>query len=380
MAVQSTHISDEHFMRQALALAAQGRGYASPNPLVGCVIVDKDGKVIGTGYHEKFGEAHAEVNAIRDAEKNGHKVAGTTLYVNLEPCSHQAKTPPCADLIIAKKLGRCVIAMRDPHSLVDGKGIDKLKAAGIDVTHGVLEAEARELNRIFITFVTKATPYVTMKLGMSLDGKTALRSGVSKWITSEASRTAVHAMRAEYDGVLVASATVLADDPELTVRLVKGRSPKRIILDANLRVPESAKVYSDAHAAQTIVVATERTLAEKTELRTMLASRGITFISATASDNQFVLKDVFAKLGAMDISSVLVEPGPTLATVLLQENLFDELVLFVAPMVLGNDARSAFADLHLKKLQDAGRLTLNACQAIEGSDDVRITYRAASKN
>ncbi len=368
--------TDDEHMREALELAVHGRGYVSPNPLVGCVIVDKKNNVIGTGYHEKYGEAHAEVNAIRDAEQQGHNISGATVYVNLEPCSHKAKTPPCADLLIEKGIARCLIGMRDPYSEVDGRGIEKLKAAKIELLVGVLEEESVELNKFFIKFVRSASPYITMKLGMSLDGKTALKSGISKWITSEPSRKAVHAMRAEYDAVLVASATVLADDPELTVRMVEGRSPRRIILDANLRVPETAKVYSDENAEQTIVIATEQTLKEKSEIRKMLSSRGITFIAASALNNQFILKDVFAKLGTMGIASVLVEPGPTLATVLLQEKLFDELVLFVAPILLGGDARSAFGDLHLKNFQQVHRLQMLSHEAVENSEDLKIIYRS----
>jgi diaminohydroxyphosphoribosylaminopyrimidine deaminase/5-amino-6-(5-phosphoribosylamino)uracil reductase len=365
-------------MQQALHLAAKGRGTVSPNPLVGCVIVDKEGNIIGSGWHQKFGEAHAEVNAIRDAEKNGFSVEGATVYVNLEPCSHQKKTPPCANLLIEKKIGKCVIGMLDPYEEVNGKGIEKLQAAGIEVIVGVLEEEAKELNKFFIKYVTTHSPYVTMKIGMSLDGKTALKSGASQWITSETSRKAVHQMRSEYDAVLVASATVLADDPELTVRLAEGRSPMRIILDANMRIPETAKVYSDSHAANTIVVTTERTLKEKSSLKQLLSSRGINFIEAKATDNQFVLKDVFAKVAKMDIASILIEPGPTLATVLLRENLFDELVLFVAPIVLGSDAKSAFGDLHIKRLLDAYKLRLHSSSVVEGSNDLRIDYRRIS--
>jgi len=370
----SNRSTDEIFMRQALELARKGRGYVSPNPLVGCVIVGKNGKIIGTGYHEKYGEAHAEANAVKDAAKNGHNLSGATVYVNLEPCSHKAKTAPCADLLIEKKISRCVIGMRDPYSEVNGKGIKKLKAAGIEVVEGILQDESEELNKFFVKFIKTGSPYITIKLGMSADGKTALKSGVSKWITSEASRKVVHRMRSEYDAVLVSSATVLADDPELTVRLVEGRSPKRIILDANLRIPESAKVYSDAHSANTIVVTTERTLKEKPEMKALLNSRGVAFIAA--KDNQFILNDVFQSLGTLNIASVLVEPGPTLATVLLQEKLFDELVLFVAPIVLGSDARSAFGDLHLKNFQQANRLRFMKSSIVEGSDDFLIEYRS----
>ena len=366
---------DKDFMRQAIELAAKGRGYVSPNPLVGCVIVSKDSKIIGKGYHKKYGEPHAEVNAIRDAEKKGQSLSGATVYVNLEPCSHLAKTPPCADLLIEKKIVRCVIGMRDPYSQVNGKGIEKLKAAEIEVVEGVLEKESAELNKFFIKFVKTGVPYITIKLGMSADGKTALKSGVSKWITSEASRKVVHSMRSEYDAVLVASATVLADDPELNVRLIEGRSPKRIILDANLRVPPSAKVYSDTHTAHTIVVTTQRSLKDKSEIKTLLTSRGVSFIEAKANENQFILSDVFHELGKLNIASVLVEAGPTLATVLLQEKLFDELVLFVAPIVLGGDARPAFGDLHLKNFQQAHRLHLQKYSVVEGSDDLMMEYR-----
>jgi diaminohydroxyphosphoribosylaminopyrimidine deaminase/5-amino-6-(5-phosphoribosylamino)uracil reductase len=371
-------LTDEIFMRQALELARMGCGYVSPNPLVGCVIVGKDGKIIGTGYHEKYGEAHAEVNAIKDAEKNGYDVSGGTVYVNLEPCSHKGKTPPCADLLVEKEISRCVIGLRDPYSKVNGKGIEKMKAAGIEVVEEILLNESTELNKFFIKFVKTGTPYITIKLGMSADGKTALKSGASKWITSEASRKVVHRMRSEYDAVLVSSATILADDPELTVRLTEGRSPKRIILDANLRIPESAKVYSDSHSANTIVVTTERIVKEKPETKALLNSRGVTFIAAKAKDNQFILKDVFESLGRLNIASVLVEPGPTLATVLLSEKLFDELVLFVAPIVLGSDARSAFGDLHLKNFQQAHRLRLHSSSVVENSQDLRMDYRKMS--
>lgn len=371
------HNTNDHFIHQALELATKGRGYVSPNPLVGCVIVGKDGKVLGTGYHQKFGEPHAEVNAVRDADKNGYSVNGATVYVNLEPCTHQGKTPPCTDLLIEKKIAKCVIGMQDPNPEVNGSGIAKMRAAGIEVISGVLEKECEELNKFFIKFVKTNTPYVTLKIASSLDGKTALKSGVSKWITSEASRKAVHEMRSHYDAILVTSATVLADDPELTVRLVEGRSPKRIILDANLRVPESAKVYSDSHSNNTIIVTTERALKEKSGLKHMLNSRGISFIEANDTQSQFILKDVFEKIGKLNIASILVEPGPTLATILLQENLFDELVLFVAPIVLGSDARSTFGDLHIKKLHDAYKLKLQACSVVEGSDDLRLDYRNA---
>lgn len=366
--------TEEYYMRQAFGLARNGRGFVSPNPLVGCVVV-KDSVLIGAGYHRQYGQAHAEVNAILDAEHNGYDVRGSTVYVNLEPCSHNGKTPPCADLLIQKKIARCVIAMSDPNPKVQGSGINKLRNAGIMVQEGILEEEARELNKFFIKYISTGIPYITIKIAMSLDGKTALKSGQSKWITSEASRTVVHRMRAEYDAVLVTSATVLADDPELTVRLVEGRSPKRIILDANLRVPETAKVYSDLSVAHTVIVINNRIGKEKPDRMKSLRNRGISFIEASAENNQLLLADVFKKTGNMGIASILIEPGPTLSTILLQEQLFDELAIFSAPAILGNDAQPAFSDLHLKRLEDVKRLQLKTCRIVEGSEDIITIYK-----
>ncbi|MBS1904273.1 MAG: bifunctional diaminohydroxyphosphoribosylaminopyrimidine deaminase/5-amino-6-(5-phosphoribosylamino)uracil reductase RibD [Bacteroidetes bacterium] len=366
---------DTELMRRALALAVRGRGHVSPNPLVGCVITDASGSVIGEGWHERYGEAHAEVNAVRNAESNGHSVEGATAYVTLEPCSHHGKTGPCADMLIAKKIARCVIAMEDPYHEVQGRGIKKLRDAGIEVEVGVLEAEAREIGKFFIKYVTTGMPYVTMKIAMSLDGKVALKSGASKYITSEASRAVVHRMRAEYDAVMVASATVISDDPELTVRLAKGRQPKRIILDASLRVSEHSKAYSDEHRASTIVVVNERILTEKKEKAALLSSQGVTFVPVVTNGEQLDLSTVLQELGKRGIASILIEPGPTLATTIFAQLLFDELVLFYAPTVLGDDARSAFGDLHLRSLAARENLTLVRAEGVGESGDVLLELR-----
>jgi diaminohydroxyphosphoribosylaminopyrimidine deaminase/5-amino-6-(5-phosphoribosylamino)uracil reductase len=365
---------DTAFMRRALELAQNGKGYVSPNPLVGCVIV-KNNEIIGEGWHERYGEAHAEVNTIVSCKKNGYSPEGATAYVTLEPCSHQGKTGPCADLLIAEKISRCVIAIGDPYEKVNGKGIEKLRAAGIEVEVGLLEKEAGEQNKFFLKHATSGLPYITVKQAMSLDGKISLRSSATKYISSEASRRIVHQMRAEYDAVLVASATVIADDPELTVRLSEGRSPKRIILDASLRVDESSKVYSDNYAALTIVIVNEKILTQKREKITALTGRGITIIPIASKTEQLDLATVFTELGKRNISSILIEPGPTLATTVLQSNLADEVVLFLAPMVLGDDAKSAFGDLHLRSLADAGHLRLAEVWQVPDSEDVYINLR-----
>lgn len=362
-------------MHRALELARRGAGFVSPNPLVGCVIADENGNILGEGSHEHYGEAHAEVNAVRNAESNGHSCEGATVFVTLEPCSHFGKTPPCVDLLIAKKIRRCVIAMQDPSKQVNGSGIKKLRDAGIEVDIGILENDAREVNRFFIKHVTTGLPYITMKLAMSLDGKIALKSGRSKYITSEASRTIVHRMRAEYDAVMVASATVIADDPELTVRLATGRQPKRVVLDASLRVGEDAKIYSDAHRSSTIVVANESVVREKRSKADELVSRGISIVGIKISGEQLDLKTVFTELGKQNITSILVEPGPTLATTINSLGLFDELVLFYAPTVLGDDARSAFGELHLHSLTDAKKFQLLESRNVEGSDDILVRLK-----
>ena len=366
---------DRTMMLRAIALAKQGAGYVSPNPLVGCVIVSANAEIIGEGYHKKYGEAHAEVNAVADAEVKGHTVEGSTVYVTLEPCAHTGKTPPCADLLIAKKIARCVIAVQDPYSEVNGKGIEKLQQSGIEVILGVCEEEAHEVNRFFLHAETSGRPYITLKIASSLDGKVALKSGKSQWITSEASRALVHQMRSEYDAVMVASATVIADDPTLTVRHVEGRNPKRIILDASLRVPESAKVVSDEFTSSTIILASDGAIKDKSAKVQSLEARGVKVLPIRTTSGQFDLQEAFFALRKSGITSILVEPGPTLATSFYQSGLFDEIALFLAPMVLGDDARSAFGELHISALGSAEKLSLHSVKHIERSDDILITYR-----
>jgi diaminohydroxyphosphoribosylaminopyrimidine deaminase / 5-amino-6-(5-phosphoribosylamino)uracil reductase len=366
--------SDRVFMERAIELAGRGAGTVSPNPLVGCVIV-KDGKIVGEGWHEQYGKAHAEVNAINDAKTKKNNIKGATAYVSLEPCSHQGKTGPCADKLIESKIARCVIALQDPYKEVAGKGIAKLKAAGIEVEVGLLEDAAREINKFFLKHVTKHLPYVTLKMAMSLDGKVALKSGKSKWISSESSRKMVHQMRSEYDAVMVASATVIADDPELTVRHTSGRNPRRIVLDASLRLEEKMKVLSDSDADKTIILTTHPAYRDKLDKVKQLEKRGVKIYKVGTIEGQLDLNEAFHLLAKEDIASILVEPGPTLATAMLRAGQFDELVMFLAPMMLGDDAKSGFGDMYVKDLAKADRLRLVETKRVEGSDDIYVSYR-----
>jgi diaminohydroxyphosphoribosylaminopyrimidine deaminase / 5-amino-6-(5-phosphoribosylamino)uracil reductase len=350
---------DRVMMRRALALAKKGMGYVSPNPLVGCVIVN-NGDVIGEGYHERYGEPHAEANAIANAEANGHSVEGADLYVTLEPCAHFGKRPPCADLLVEKRINSSTIAMRDPYLEVDGKGIAKLEAADIEVRVGLLEDAAREQNRFFIKRVTTGLPYVTMKIAQSIDGRSALANGESKWITGEASRRRVHELRAEFDAVLVGSGTVLADDPELTVRLVEGRHPTRIILDRENKLPTALKAFDD-QASHIRVVGPGKKQREY-DLEVEMAG------------DHLSLKDLTKKLSERGISSVLIEAGSKLAASVIAEDLADELLFFTAPLMLGSDAQPSLGKLGLTSLSSVGRWTLRAAELFDGGD-ILTTYR-----
>jgi diaminohydroxyphosphoribosylaminopyrimidine deaminase/5-amino-6-(5-phosphoribosylamino)uracil reductase len=367
---------DRSFMLRALEIARRGMGHVSPNPLVGCVIVDPTGSIIGEGAHLQFGAAHAEPNAIADAESKGHALEGTTVYVTLEPHSHQGNTPPCCDLLIEKKIACCVVAMEDPNPKVSGEGIRRMREAGIQVEVGLMETEAREQNRFFIKHITTGLPYVTLKLASSLDGRSALANGESRWITSEASRRMVHAMRAEHDAVLVGTRTALADDPALTVRLVEGRQPRRIVLDARLELPETLNLFTDEHRAQTIIVTTETSIINAVAKWEHFRKQGIQFVVIPADGNKLDLRAMFTQLGAMGLGSVLAEAGPALAASLVNQQLFDELQMFVAPVLFGGDAKPVIGSLDIKTLADVPHLNIISTTQIEGSDDTLFRLKS----
>mgnify|MGYP000949601254 FL=1 len=320
---------DESYMREALRIAEYARGRTSPNPLVGAVIV-RDGTIVASGWHRAAGESHAEIHALRMA---GELARGATLYVTLEPCAHHGRTGPCAEAVIAAGLARVVVALSDPNPLVAGRGIHLLTAAGIEVTTGVCEDEARRHNEIFLKWVTTKRPFVTLKTAMTLDGKIASHTGASQWITGAAARARVHAYRNEYDAILVGIGTVLADDPSLTTRLEHGtgKNPLRIVLDSEARTPLDAKLVADG-AAPTIIVVSERADHRRVNLLRACSAEVVTL--GTQRVDIAALLDY---LGAREITSLFVEGGAAVNWSLLAGGSVDKVHAFIAPMLMGGE-------------------------------------------
>ena len=330
---------DAFFMRRSLELALEGAGRVSPNPMVGSVIVC-NGEIIGEGFHKQYGGPHAEVNAIASVADET-LLRHSTLYVNLEPCSHFGKTPPCSDLVVEKGISRVVVGCRDPNVKVAGKGIARLLAAGVAVTEGVLEKESLKLNEAFIKSHTTGLPFVCLKLAETLDGKIATSSGASRWITGEEARYEVHRLRSAYDAVMSGEATVLADDAELTVRHCEGRNPLRVVLDRELRLPLEAKIFSSE--APTILFASFSSAgsAKAEQLRTS----GVTVVFVNERSGGLDLREVLSELHHRQVLSVLVEGGSRLSASFIREKLVDKIAMFIAPKLFGGDALSAFAPL-----------------------------------
>lgn len=333
------------FMRLAVSLAKKSN--PSPNPRVGAVIVKK-GRLIGKGYHKKAGMPHAEIEAIRDAERKGFGVKDATLYLTLEPCCHTRKrTPPCTKAIIAKKFSRVVCAMRDPNPLVSGKGIRELRNKGIAVEVGMLEKEAEETNRDYIKAMRKGVPYVAVKMAVSLDGKVAAKTGKSKWISSKRSREFVHKLRSEFDGVMVGVGTVLADNPSLTCRLGKTRkNPAKIIVDSRLRTPLNSKLFSSGR----IIFLTTKNYSRKK--RDAMEKRGVEFV--VSGNKKVSLGQAFRKLPGLGVLSILAEGGGELNGSLFQEKLVDHIYFFAAPKIIGGrDAKTPVAGSGVESPEDA---------------------------
>ena len=318
-------------MKASLSLAARGVGRVSPNPMVGAVLVANTGDVLSTGYHRRFGGAHAEVECLRRFKGD---VAGSTLYVNLEPCSHHGKTPPCADLIVRSGLRRVVVAMLDPNPAVAGRGVARLRRAGISVSVGVCASEARVLNRHFIRHITTRRPFVHVKVAQTVDGKIGSGGKRQKWITGPLSRKLVHGWRSRCDAVLVGAGTITADDPRLDVRLVRGRNPDVVILDGSLRVPASARVFSDTSSRRVFVCTAEARDARSRRVVQELSLAGAIILSFHAPGGRIPLRRILSELYRHQIGSVLVEGGGEVFSEFLAEGLVDELSLFVAPRVL----------------------------------------------
>jgi len=359
-------LSDEYFIQLTIELAKKGIGTVSPNPLVGAVIV-KEGNVIATGYHAKFGDKHAEINAFENCVESPE---GATLYVNLEPCSHYGKTPPCTDAIIQNKVAKVVIGTFDPNPLVGGKGIKILRDSGIEVVVGVLEDNCKELNKFFFKYIVKKLPYVTLKIAQTIDAKIADSGFNSKWITSPDSRTYVHRLRGSYDAVMVGSNTIKVDNPELSVRMSEGRNPYRVILNKNLDLDLSYKVFN-FNDNKTIIICSEKLKSNKEKINAFLnIGTKVVFVNELF-DGTLDLNTVLESLYDLEISSILAEGGNGLFTSFLKTGLYDELNVFIGAKILGSGLPSV-SGLGINDLNNA--VNLNLKDVIKFNNDVLLTY------
>ncbi|MGD8574351.1 MAG: bifunctional diaminohydroxyphosphoribosylaminopyrimidine deaminase/5-amino-6-(5-phosphoribosylamino)uracil reductase RibD [Gammaproteobacteria bacterium] len=358
--------ADDHaFMAHALRLAERGRQTTHPNPRVGCVLV-REGHVVGTGWHRRAGEPHAEIHALEAA---GERATGATAYVSLEPCCHQGRTPPCTEALIGAGVARVIAAAVDPNPRVAGQGIARLRDAGIDAEAGLMEESATELNRGFFMRMREGRPFVTVKLAASLDGRTALADGTSQWITGEAARRDVHRLRAEASAILTGIGTVLADDPRMTARREPAvdRQPLRVVLDSALRMPVTAAMLSQP--GETLVLTTERG-EERIEALTGAGAR-VQLVEAEA--DRVSLGAALNCLAEMNQNEVLVEAGAELAGALLERGLVDELVVYLAPHLIGADGRGMFALPALRRMDERTPLTVLDVRRLGG--DLRLTLR-----
>jgi len=318
------------YMKRALQLAKKGMGKVSPNPLVGAVVVKKD-LILAEGYHAFFGGPHAEAAALQKLDAS--QAENSTLYVNLEPCVHQGKTPPCADKIIEYGISKVVMGMEDPNPLVKGKGIEKFRSAGIEVEVGIMEKQCRELNEAFVKSITQQSPFVTLKIAQTLDGKIARETGESKWITSERARKTVHAMRKAADCILVGVNTVIQDNCRLTVRRVKGKGGKRIILDSKLRIPLNVNVLTDDNVSNTVIVTTKK--APENKIESIKKTGASVWIVDENNKGTVSIESLLNQMYENGIISVLVEGGKKVFTSFLKQNKVDKIVIFIAPRVFG---------------------------------------------
>jgi diaminohydroxyphosphoribosylaminopyrimidine deaminase/5-amino-6-(5-phosphoribosylamino)uracil reductase len=355
-------------MARALRLARRGLYSAHPNPRVGCVICS-DGAVVGEGWHRKTGEPHAEIHALRQA---GRKAEGATAYVTLEPCSHHGRTPPCADALIEAGVARVIAAVQDPNPQVAGNGFDRLRAVGIDVSSGLLQASAEALNEGFISRAKRGRPFVRLKLAASLDGATAMASGESQWITGEDARADVQKLRAASGAVMTGIGTVIDDDPSLTVRDADldtaGTQPLRVVLDSSLRMPAAAKLLG--LDGETLVYCVDPARREPLE------RAGATVVATEANDRRIALSPVLADLARRGVNDLLVEAGPTLSGALLAADLVDELVIYQAPHIMGSETRGMVRTPGWTTLEQ--RQALDIVSLCRIGRDIRITARPAS--
>ena len=325
-------MTDAYFMKIALDLAENGRGYTSPNPMVGAVVV-REGRIVGRGWHQKAGGPHAEAHAIDDA---GAAAFGATLYVTLEPCNHHGRTPPCTQKILAAGIRRVIMAMEDPNPDVAGGGAEFLRQNGIIVSSGIREKEARRLNEFFITHARKRRPFVILKTAATLDGRIATRTGDSRWVTGESARAHVHEIRHAVDGIMVGVNTIKTDDPSLTTRRTgkPGVNPRRFILDTRLSIPDSAKVLRIPPASDTVIVTGDGKASEK---RKRLADLGVEILDAACTDGRIDLAALMPRLSTRGVASLLIEGGARVAASALASGIVDKVCFFYAPKIFGGD-------------------------------------------
>lgn len=355
--------ADYTFMAEAIRLAEKGLYTTSPNPRVGCVIV-KNHQIIGRGWHEKAGQPHAEINALKQVAS---EVKGSTVYVTLEPCCHYGRTPPCTDTLMNAGIAKLVIAAQDPNPRVAGKGIKQLKAAGIEVQYGLLEAQANQLNIGFVSRMTRQRPWITVKIASSLDGKIALANGKSQWITGEAARTDVHRLRARSCAILTGINTVKQDDPELSVRYIQTtRQPFRVILDNRLEIATNAKVLQKPGS----LIFT--TLQDNQKIDS-LSEKGAQVIVLPSPTGKLNLVEVMSTLAELEINELFVEAGSTLNGALIESRLVDEIIIYCAPIVLGNHAQSMLNLPELTSLSQKWQLEIKEIGKV--GSDIKITTK-----
>jgi len=356
------------YMQRALELAKKGKKDVELNPMVGAVIV-KNNKVIAEGYHEKFGEAHAERNAL---SRTNESLENATMYVTLEPCSHYGKTPPCADLIIDNKLKRVVVASLDPNPLVAGKGIKRLKEAGVDVTVGILDEKNQELNKVFFKYIKHKIPFITLKTAMSLDGKIATVTGESKWISNEQSRQITHRLRSEHKAIMVGINTVLKDNPLLNCRLHEAvKQPIRVVIDTSLKIPLSSQIIQTAKTYETIIITSKKADVEKIHA---LKEHHVEVFEVPLKDQQVDLYQAMKLLGERGINSLLLEGGSALNFSALKQGLVDEAIIFIAPRLIGGElAKTPVAGEGFLTLQDS--LNLELLDVKEVNQDIMLHYK-----
>ena len=358
-------MTDREWMLRACALAEKGSGFVNPNPQVGCVIV-KNGAVIGEGYHERYGTLHAERNALKNCTEDP---CGADMYVTLEPCCHYGKNPPCTEAVIAAGIRRVIVGSDDPNPLVAGKGIRQLRDAGIEVETCVCKAECDRLNRIFFHYITTKTPYCILKAAMTADGKTATRTGSSKWITGEEARAHVHQTRGRVAAVMCGIGTVLADDPMLNCRLPGAHNPVRVICDSRLRISMTSKLVQTSGEIPTVVAA----CVPDPEKQAELERAGVRVLMLPSENGRVSLRALMQELGRMQLDSVLIEGGAELHEAALRAGIVQQIQIYIAPKIFGGkDAKPAIGGLGVETAADA--YLLSAPEIIRFGDDILLEY------